>query len=97
MCVPCLVIWVMLPRVVMSGCYDMDICFDAGESEKPRFYINFLTNLKTLLIFMQRQPFPTIFLLPIWGFHQYSVLYLDSNSKTTAPGTVHPAQDRGKL
>ena len=68
MCVPCCIMWVRLLRVAMSRCYDMDVCFDAGVTEKPRFYLNFITNLKTLLIFMQWQPLPTTFSLTIWGF-----------------------------
>ena len=38
MCAPRCVIWVMLLRVTVSRCYDTDLRFDAGSSEKPRFY-----------------------------------------------------------
>ena len=72
------VIWVMLPRVTMSRCYDTDIFFYAGATEKPRFYFNFATNYKTLLIFMQREPLSTTFSLTIWGFRQYLLLVLSS-------------------
>ena len=65
----------------MSRCCDKDICFDAGATETARFHLNFTTKLKTLLISMQWQPLST-------G---------SSNSNNTAPGTVHPAQDRDTL
>ena len=68
----------------MSRCYDMDVYFDDGATEKPRFDLIFLTNLKTLLIFMEKQPISTTFSLTIWGFRQYLVLYLSSNTTTTA-------------
>ena len=44
-------IWVRLLRVAMSHCYDTDIYFDAGATEKPRLDLNTIPNLKTLLIF----------------------------------------------
>ena len=30
-------------------CYDSDVCFDAGATEKPRFYLNFITNQQNFL------------------------------------------------
>ena len=60
----------------------------AGASEKPRFYSRFLTNLQTLMIFMQRQPLSTTFSLTIWDSDQYLVLYLSSHSNTAAPCAV---------
>ena len=58
----------------MSCCYDTDVCVDTGASEKPIAYLNVITNLQTLLIFMQRQPLSTTFSPTIWGFGQYLVL-----------------------
>ena len=93
MCALRCVIWVMLLWVAMSHCHDTDICFDAGASEKPIFYLYFIANVQTLLIFMQRQPLSTTFSLTIWGFDQYLVRFLSCESNSDVPCACALAPD----
>ena len=72
----------------MSRCHDLADCFYVGRTEIHEMYSNFITNLKTFVIFLQSIPLSTTFSLTIWAFVQYLLLYLSCNSSTAAPCAV---------
>ena len=77
-----------LLRVAKSRCDDTEVCFDAGATEKPRFDLNFDSNVTILLVFMQWQSLLPTFSLTIWSYEQYLLLYLSCKSSSVAPGAV---------
>ena len=48
-----LLLWVTLPWVATSRCYDMLVCFDFGRTENHKLYPNFKLILKPFCIHIE--------------------------------------------